>query len=452
MLSLVDCLYLFKHRILGEKNIYITYKQLMENRLLSRGDMEKFSFLKFKKIVEYAYENSPFYKEYYNKKKFNPSMLKEVGDWNKVPIIEKEDIRNNFSRIIPRKTSLKYCKLSTTGGSTGEPLKVLQDTRAPYSAISWRVKSLYGLSFSSDIACVGRNVSHSSRWRRLLSKLFWYPHKIIALDASSVSQSDLDNFVKRIIKYRPKIITGYVGTILLVGRYVLQRKIEIPKVDLCWVTSAPVSEVEKKILREVFKGDIVDQYGSCEIPWLAFETPEHIGLYVPDDCRHIDIVNDDNQELEDNVYGNIVATNLDNYSFPIIRYKNGDRTKKLDIQGKLPFTLLASIKGRVSDKIITPSGIAVSGEFLTTIFDDYADVIVGFQIIQHKDYSLTLKYMKNDSCTENKLVDVISTVRDSLAEKTGFEIDIKTEIVKKIPDDRGKTRYIINEITNNIRK
>ena len=401
-----------------------------------------------KAIVEYAYENCPFYKKLYDNNFFHPSMLKTPEDWSKVPIIEKADIRNNFNDIISKMVTPKDYFQKTTG----VPLKVLGDNRANYMPILWRAYSWYSVSFAADNAVVGRNVNPTSKVKALLRPLVHFPTRLITLDASSVSPRDIELFINKIRKTKPAILSGYVGTILRVARHIVSNDIkDLPIIALTHVTSAPISNLERDIIRKAFRGDIMDQYGSVEITCLAFESPEHKGLYIPDDYRHIDIVDDKYELVPDETYGNIVVTDLENRAFPLIRYKNSDRTKKLSITGNLPFTILAPIKGRVSDFIKTPSGIIVSGEYLTTIFDDYPNEISAFQVVQHKDYSLSIRYVADKAFAKEHVDKVITFVRSKMYEVTKNELEINMLLVPTIEDDRGKLRFVINELTGNLK-
>lgn len=449
-LSFREKLFALRMKLRYNEDFQKEYEEAKNNEKLSREQMSQLNFELCKKTVQYAYEHSPFYKQHFDKNGFKPESLKSPSDWGKVPILTKQDIKDHFDEIIVPECYPQFGSISTTGGSTGKPTKVIKDTRNHINMMVARALDKYGVSISANRAVVGRNVTAKSKLTRLINDIYLFPAKKITLDAESVSAEDIQNFVKKINRVHPQIITGYVGTILNIARYIVKNHLNVHRIDVAWVTSAPISEAEKQIIRKAFHGDVMDQYGSVEISCLGFESPEHIGLYVPDDYRKIEIVDDENKPLGNDTYGNIVVTDFMNRTFPLIRYRNGDRSKIIDKGGKLPFTLLAPIKGRVSDYIITPkSQTIVSGEYLTTIFDDYADYILSFQVHQHTDFSTEVKYVSNPQQNGKAIDEIVSIVKERLSKFMKNEIVLSFTAVDNIPDDRGKTRYIINDITSN---
>lgn len=449
--SFREHLYIIRDRARFGVHLVQDLKEARFNESLSYEEMKAINFQKRKEIVEYAYNNTSFYRNYYDKMGFNPSMLKTESDWNKVPIIVKEDIRNNFDDILVKKAWPKDCIITSTGGSTGTPLKIVKDKRAPYDAILARSLNWYGISFADNRAYVGRGVATDNKLKQLLKSLYYWPTKVIGLNSGSISESQLADFVNEIQEKKMAILSGYVATVLQVARYVVTHQIKVNCVKLVWVTSAPISEGDRAIIDRAFNCEIMDQYGSGEVTCLAIESPEHLGLYVPSDYRHIDIVDDENNPVGLDVYGNIVATDLQNKSFPIIRYRNADKSKLLSVRGRLPYPLIAPVQGRVSDYILTPSGITVDGIYLTTLFDDYPDAIIGFQLIQHKDFSITIRVVPSPH--NRALVEKAKTSAfDSLSKMTQNSVKIQVEEVDSLLSDRGKTRYIINEVTDNVRR
>tara|TARA_R100000655_G_C2992756_1_gene193338 strand:- start:999 stop:1406 length:408 start_codon:yes stop_codon:yes gene_type:complete len=87
------------------------------------------TYHKRKKIVAFAYNNIPFYTEFYNSKNFHPNQLVTQGDWDLVPTINKKDIRDNYNAMVNSNINAKRHIISSTGGTSGSPLKVLHDKK-----------------------------------------------------------------------------------------------------------------------------------------------------------------------------------------------------------------------------------------------------------------------------------------------------------------------------------
>lgn len=62
----------------------------------SQEDMRSLQLSKLKKIVEYAYENVPFYKKKYDAAGVKPGDIKTLKDIERLPFVEKSDLRDNY--------------------------------------------------------------------------------------------------------------------------------------------------------------------------------------------------------------------------------------------------------------------------------------------------------------------------------------------------------------------
>lgn len=104
------------------------------------------SFEKRKTLVGYAYNHCPFYKEYYDSKGFHPSMFKTEADWEKVPVLEKQMIREHGERMFSDIANRSKLSPSKTGGSTGKPLVVYKSKDVHFEVLAWRALNWYGVA------------------------------------------------------------------------------------------------------------------------------------------------------------------------------------------------------------------------------------------------------------------------------------------------------------------
>ena len=118
--------------------IWANYEDLLKNEKLSVQELKKINFQKRCEILVYAYENSPFYKRLYDEHNFNPYNVKNEADWNEVPCITKDMVREFSNEIqIPAEIE-KIGRANNTGGSTGKPLKLFNDKRDAVHSVYWR--------------------------------------------------------------------------------------------------------------------------------------------------------------------------------------------------------------------------------------------------------------------------------------------------------------------------
>lgn len=131
----------FKNRLF-RNNAFDLYRESLANENKSRDEIIEINWTKRKKIIRFCFDNIPFYNNHYNNFSFHPNDLKELSDWNKVPILEKKHLRAHKEKILSPNILKKSLINVTTGGSTGKPLNTFRDKRFPEEIIKW-LRSIY---------------------------------------------------------------------------------------------------------------------------------------------------------------------------------------------------------------------------------------------------------------------------------------------------------------------
>ena len=153
---------------------------------------------------------------------------------------------------------------------------------------------------------------------------------------------------------------------------------------------------------------------------------------------------EDDQPLEDGAFGNLLVTDLTNYAFPLLRYRIGDQGRLLrnPCECGLPFPLMDYVKGRVSDSIRLLDGTMISGEYWTTIFDDHAETIKSFQVVQRKDYSIEIQFEP----FANDYYHTIEAVSQNLLRKLRGKARLVFRRTSIDVNENGKARFVKSEI------
>ena len=432
----------FKYNLMKRGSI-IAYKNLLANQLKSPEEVDSLNWSNARYLLIHAMESSDFYKTAYRESGFNAHDIQSPADFEKLPILTKSDLRMCQKSILCKGVDPKECNLVTTGGSTGEPVAVYHPKSVPRSASLWRMMHWWDVGLGSDIATIYREVA-ISRKRQTLDQLIWWPRKRILLDAANLTDQSIKQWLSECNKYQPAILHGYVGAVDYVAGRVLEWGIQAWSPKAVWVTSAPLSITQRQRIEQAFSTKVYDQYGSCEVFYLACETPFAEGLAVFHDQRRIEVVDDQGKNVPHGVEGRILVTDFENLAFPLIRYEIGDRGSFLKNQDKwaLPFPRLSPVKGRVSDLLSFPNGQTVSGEFWTTLFDDFPSSIDQFQVLQEKDMSIILRYVRAERENSEASVEIVV---DRIKRILKGSVPIKSEAVDEILSDRGKTRFILKK-------
>lgn len=390
-------------------------------------------------------ETTSFYRKFYGDAGFELGDMDQEGWFEKLPILTKAHIRENFEEMTASGLG-RFRAVSTTGGSTGVPTRTGYDCRNVEEVYGWRLQNWFGVHPGDDRANVWRPTRQSAL-SRFINSCFWWPTRKLMLDATFVTEESLRTFIEKFNKIKPASLEGYVGGVVQLAEYIHRNNVEVWSPKLVQVTSAPVSEVQKQLLRKVFRAPVCNQYGSCEIRWIAQSCPEDHGLHVNAERVHVEFVEERNGRMANvdrGEYGRTLLTNLEDFVFPMIRYENGDRgrwlTELCPCGRTLP--LVDSVKGRESESFTLPSGKVVNGEFMTTIFDNDTDLVLGFRVVQHKNLSVTVEYLPSGVAGSELRVE---NLVKAFAQKMGGEVPVDAKAVTEIPHDGGKIRFVVKE-------
>lgn len=423
------------------RDVFARYRWIMANERISCDELMSRQELARQHIVATAYSKSRFYRQKYAAVGFEPNDVRQDGWFEKLPIVTKQDLREHFDEFIDP-VQRRFIKISTTGGSTGTPTKTGYDRRIPEAIYSWRLQNRFEVHPWDDHAYVWRD-TRKSQMAKFKNALMWWPTKHLKLDGSFMTEESISVFLKRFNALRPALLQGYVGAVSQVAQYVLDHHLTMWSPKIVWTTSAPLLPVQRRLIMNAFDAPVCDEYGSCELRWIASQCPACKGLHVNVEHVHIEFVDGNNMPVPKGEYGKTLLTNLEDTVFPLIRYENNDRGRWLPESCECGRTLpcIDSVKGREVESFKLPSGKTINGEYLTTIFDTTPDIARGFRVVQHKDLSITVECIPSspEACVR------IETIVDDLGKRLGAEVPVVCKFVESVPHDRGKLRFVVRE-------
>lgn len=342
--------------------------------------------------ARFAFAHSPFYRDFYSSHGFTTDDLTDPAAFASLPFVDKTLLRENHDSIRTDEASPTNSSVSKTGGSTGLPLHILRDHRFPARALEWRLFDWWGISPWDDRGIVTRHVLTGAA--RLRHDLGWLPSRRVQLDAFAIDDRAVIGFVKDWNRLHPPFLLGYGGGVLDLARRVTRLGLSFRAPRAIAVTAAPLTPGTRAAIESTLGGRVYDHYRSAEVPWIGGECEAQDGLHVFADCRRIEIVDEDGASVGPDVEGDVIASDLTNRVFPILRYRLGDisslRSGRCTCGRALP--RLGAISGRRSDAIRLPDGTTIAGA-LGHIFDDHPLAVHQFEIVQAADYSVTLTYV-----------------------------------------------------------
>lgn len=424
-----------------------THKFLQKSQLWTKEELETYQFFKLKQLLEHSFSTVPYYYDLFKKNGIHPNDIKNVNDFQKIPLLTKEIARQENKNLISKKIDTSKIKNGKTGGTTGIPLTLYRDsqTRSFTWGAFYRWYEWMDISVGDPVLVLWGAPEVLSN--SLLSKIKWnysyYFQNTMMINAFAISNSNLEGLVKKIVKFEPKIIRGYLSAILHLANYIELNNIKGIKPKAISTTSETLFPIYRQYLEKIFDAPVYDQYGCGECNSIAFECGVHNGLHICTEHVFLEVLNANNFPIFNNS-GRIVVTDLDNYAMPFIRYENGDEAILTETQCScgLPYPLISNIEGRSKDTIILKSGSRVHGVFFTDIFyelkiDELA--ISRFQVYQKTPGKIELR-LESSKTLNSSLIELLKVNLDKYFDEVIISTHEKLENSKN-----GKFRYIISQ-------
>ena len=313
-------------RITG-RHILARLDELNRTQWLSRDELLSLQHDKLIQLLEYAYQYVPFYREVFDSVGFLPNRLvSDFDSYLKVPILTKDIINDHFSELItthPRHQ--KHLSRNFTGGSTGQRLVFIQDNnfRDYFTADILRHIGWAGLNIGECHAYVWGTDYEVSSQKALRSRLMdWLLNRFIT-NAFSLSEESMMIFSREVVQKKPLVLYGYSSALTRYAEFVKAHHLDNIQL-LCVISSAELLfPYQREIIERTFKCQVLNMYATRELGCLACECKEHHGLHVSHENVYLEILKDQ-YPVHENQDGDIVATNLNNYGMPLIRYQVGD--------------------------------------------------------------------------------------------------------------------------------
>jgi len=428
-----------------ESNSLMYFSWLQRTQWLPRSRLEEIQRKRLRLLLEHAFRNVPFHHKMFKANGLKPSDIKSAEDLLKLPIVTKDDIRNNFQEFLSRNFR-RYGPISnSTSGSTGEPFRYYLDRKSVgiARAALWRGWGYAGYRFGDKVAVLA-GLSLGSRLQQSLGratkKVF---DRVMYFPAVNLRRGILKAHAEKMLGFNPKFIRGYPSSLYFFANFLEKEKIEgiYPKAVI--TTAEMLFPYQRSLLEKVFRCDVFDGYGAYDGGTGAFECENHSGYHMAMEKVVMEFCDDDGNRVSEGEKGRIIATDLFNYAMPFIRYDTGDvgiySSEECSCGRKLP--LMKQVLGRTTDMLRFSNGAVLSGPSLTVIFKDFD--FKQFQLVQERDDLLLVRVIKGKTFVDED----IRRLHRILEDVIGEGVEIRFEFVNFISSTKsGKWKFIISHV------
>ena len=440
------------YKLRGAKRLeYYNYlKKNQWNSLEKNFQIQK--HLLFENLI-FSFNNIPYYKNLnIDFDSFKEDTIFE--DIKSIPFLTKKELKEEYDNLYIINSKLKRVYSNTSGGSTGEPTKFMQDN--VYRDWSGATKLLYNewakrkigepliQLWGSERDILGQNEDAPHRlanWVRNLK----------LLNSFRMTQKEMEKYVEEINLYKPKMILAYVQSIYELAKFVRDNDLKVYSPSSIMTSAGILHPKYEELIKDIFQCPVYNRYGSREVGDMACDCDKHEGLHLNIFNHYIEIIDKEGRNCESGKMGEVVVTTLRNYTMPLVRFKIGDMAvfsnKKCSCGRGLP--MIDKIVGRVTDVFKTREGRIIPGEYFIHFIGVVLNrgIIKKFQVIQEKEDYIIVKLVLDNKESFIKNKKDFNEITDKIKLVMGNSTKVKYILVDDIlPTKSGKYRYTISKV------
>jgi phenylacetate-CoA ligase len=361
--------------------------------------------------------------------------------------VSKQDIQSDPGRYLDQTVPASAVYETSTGGTSGQPLKILLDKRGFQIEWAFMVAQWMRAGYRPGMR------KATFRGVAFPGGQLWQENPVydeLQFSPFSMSEANLPRYAERLAAYAPDFLYGYPSALSQLAHYYeAHPEHPPPPVRALLCGSENVREGQREYLERVFKTRFYSWYGMSEKVVLAGEC-EGSSLYHAFPQYGVTELLDERGELSDapGAEGELVGTGFMNQAMPFIRYRLGDyaRVERIGCEHcRRAHLLLGSIRGRwVQEMVVGRTGAKISLTALN-MHGKVFDGVRRFQFHQKEMGRVTLRLIAAASLSEADL----EGIKDALKNKTGDEVVWSVETVKDLPlSPRGKGVFLVKELGN----
>jgi phenylacetate-CoA ligase len=398
---------------------------------------------RLRSTVRRAYKETVYYRELFDRNKFDPYTDFDFSDFATLPVLTRDDVNQAGLRLLASSVPPDQISKDSTGGSTGVPTRLWAgpNERGWRDSGMERFFEILGVPEGSRTALLwGHHLDPKApdtlreRYQAFVSNTRWF-------DSLRLSSATLDEYHYELERFRPALIVAYASTLGQLAEHILARGYKPNYPTRCLVTGAEKLWSRHRVLIEkAFGRPVHERYGSRDAACLGVQLdPTQTLAYTLDWANTL--VEPETQDAE----SPILVTKLQADAMPMIRYRIGDVGRfSPDSKPGHPTFVLPDVMGRAVDRISLPDGRWVTGLEVPHLLKDYP--VREFLFLQREDHSVELQIVPEKDFDEDSLREIRDILTANLP-GLPIQIELKESVVRT---KSNKWRPVISEVKPNV--
>jgi len=405
---------------------------------LPREQLRELQVKKFRRIFDWAYNNSPFYKKLYKDTGIEPGDIKTYDDIKKVPKTNKgmlREVQNSppfpYGNILSVPLE-QVTEFRQTSGTTGTPV---------YQADTWQDWEWWAECWSYILYAQGYRDTDRFflPFGYNIFVAFWAAHYAAEKLGCEVVPGGVLDTEARIMKMQELKCTAFGATpTYVLGMADTARKIGIdpPSIGIKRITCAgePGASIPTtmKRIEEAWGAKVYDHIGATEIGAWSYSCTAQKGLHVNEAFFLVEIEDVDTGEIieEPMKNGKMVITAFDRMAKPCIRFDSKDVIRWANYEcdcGRTFKIIDGGVIGRADD-ITKVKGVLLAPTAIEEVVRSFGELSDEYEVIVTKkgDIDDIMLKIEIKPGFENQETAILSQLKDQLRLKTnlGYKLEV----------------------------
>jgi phenylacetate-CoA ligase len=390
-------------RVVRRRGTLKYLEHLEASQWFPREERSKREIIELRALLSYAGTNIPYYRELFQRERFDPRGLASRGDLEVLPLLTRQIVRERYADLVDPAHRGRTLKKGTSG-STGCPLKFEYSMTSEYWRQAVKLRGYGWAGYRPGLKTFYYWAAVSAARPSLKIRLDRALHRDTFFDSMKQDTASRRAALELFRKTRPNVVVCYTQSCAQFARWILDEGLrdwdDVPVI--CGAEA--VLPADRAVLARAFGPAVFETYGSRETMLIAAECTAHDGMHIQEENLVVEVVND-RRAVPPGEPGDVVVTDLHNFGMPLIRYVNGDvaiLSASGDCACGRSLARLGRVDGRRADTLIDRDGTAVPGIVFHVLFSDARkDIIRQFQAVQSDGGAVVLKVVRGREFSED---------------------------------------------------
>ncbi|MGD1004704.1 MAG: phenylacetate--CoA ligase [Methanoregulaceae archaeon] len=420
-----------------------------KNETLKGEKLEALQLKRLKQTIRQS-QKVEFYKKRLAENNIRPEDIKTLDDIQKIPFTRKQDLRDGYPfgfLAVPLK---KVVRIHTTSGTTGKPTVVGYTRKDLDTWADLIARNMTMVGITDDD--VFQNMVNYGMFTGGLG--FHYGAEKIGMTVIPSATGNTKRQIETMKDFGVTTIHCTPSYAMHLSEVAEEMHVSLDSLKTGIFGAESWSETMRKSLENRLEITAYDSYGLSELfgPGVAFECPERNGLHIWHDVFLVEIINPQTgEQLGDGERGELVVTPLVKEAMPLLRYRIGDITMKIEDdcvckRGQK----IARITGR-SDDMLVIRGINVFPSQIEHVLLKIPEVGNQFMVyvdrVNHLD-EMTVDVEINRGYFSGELAD-LTRIQKKVVKELGDALDLRTTVKLvepgSLPRFEGKAKRVIDQ-------